>query len=521
MKAKGHFLILACLCLGTIVNAQTKDEHAVKYSKTITADELRTHLSVLASDDFEGRETATQGETMAAFYLAGQFALMTLPPVKDGSYFQEFTLEKYKIQGSAFVNGETFSFIHDFTFINAAGKDFRIDELLFCGYGLQSEKYDDYKDMDVKGKSVLVMAGEPVDKKGISRISGKEVTNSAAKDAMAKMKLAGKLEVKYLFIVFDDFEKTITPYKRYLTGTKLRLKESGEKQGNEPLVFVISKPMAEAMMANAKKSLEEAKAKINKRGKPYSITVPASVSINTISTGVEVSSRNVLGYIEGSDLKDELLVLTAHYDHLGIRDSLVFNGADDDGSGTVGLIEIAEAFAEAKKDGFGPRRSILFLPVSGEEKGLLGSKYYTNHPVFPLENTIADLNLDMLGRIDSIHMDAPSYVYLIGNQRLSTDLFSLSKWVAGTYGGPELDFSQNGEGDRQNLLGRSDHYNFAKKDVPVLFYFSGLHEDYHRSTDTVGKIDFQMLEERTRLVFLTAWHLANQDERPGILDENE
>ena len=232
-----------------------------------------------------------------------------------------------------------------------------------------------------------------------------------------------------------------------------------------------------------------------------------------------IKGENVLGYIEGTDLKDELIIITAHYDHLGIHDSLVFNGADDDGSGTVATLEIAEAFMLAKKTGNGPRRSVLIMPVSGEEKGLLGSKYYTDHPVYPLENTVANLNIDMIGRLDDWH-DTANYVYLIGADRLSQELHDISETVNSKHIGLNLDYTFNEEDDPNRYYYRSDHYNFAKNNIPVIFYFNGVHEDYHKASDTVDKIDFKKIETITRLVFLTAWELANRDERI-VVDKTE
>ena len=225
-----------------------------------------------------------------------------------------------------------------------------------------------------------------------------------------------------------------------------------------------------------------------------------------------VKGENVLGYIEGKDLKDELIIITAHYDHLGKHDTLLFNGADDNGSGTAAVMEIAEAFMIAKKEGKGPRRSVLIMPVSGEEKGLLGSKHYTENPIYPLENTVANLNIDMIGRIDYYH-DTSNYIYLIGSDMLSKELHNISEKINKKYIGLNLDYTFNSEEDPNRYYYRSDHYNFAKNNIPVIFYFNGLHDDYHKTTDTVEKIDFKKIETITRLVFLTAWELANREER--------
>jgi Zn-dependent M28 family amino/carboxypeptidase len=231
-----------------------------------------------------------------------------------------------------------------------------------------------------------------------------------------------------------------------------------------------------------------------------------------VKTGV--SSENVLGFLEGSDKKKEVLVITAHYDHIGKRGDKIYNGADDDGSGTVTVLELAEAFAKAKKAGKGPRRSILFMTVSGEEKGLLGSSYYTDFdPVFPLKNTVADLNIDMVGRIDDRYKDDPDYVYVIGSDKLSSELHNLSEEANKQYINIKLDYKYNDENDPNRFYYRSDHYNFAKNNIPIIFYFNGTHADYHKPTDTIEKIHFGKMQKIGRLVFHTAWKIANRDNR--------
>ena len=194
---------------------------------------------------------------------------------------------------------------------------------------------------------------------------------------------------------------------------------------------------------------------------------------------------------------------------------VIYYGADDDGSGTVSVMEMAAAFAKAKQDGYGPARTIVFMTVSGEEKGLWGSKYYSDHPVFPLEKTSADLNTDMIGRIDpSRRGDSTNYVYVIGNDKLSTELNPVIHSVNDQYSKLELDFKYNAPDDPERIYYRSDHYNFARKGVPIIFFFDGIHKDYHKPTDTVDKINFDLMEKRARLIFLTAWEIAN---RPGML----
>ncbi|MBX2826583.1 MAG: M20/M25/M40 family metallo-hydrolase [Flavobacteriaceae bacterium] len=224
-------------------------------------------------------------------------------------------------------------------------------------------------------------------------------------------------------------------------------------------------------------------------------------------------SENVVAFIKGSEKPDEVIVLSAHYDHVGTRDGKVYNGADDDGSGTVGMLEIAEAFQKAVKDGNGPKRSILFLHVTGEEIGLYGSKYYTENPIFPLENTVCNLNTDMIGRIDPAKKENPNYIYLIGSDKLSQELHDVSAAVAQEYSDLELDYKFNAEDDPNRFYYRSDHYNFAKNNIPVIFYFNGVHEDYHKPTDTPDKIEYELLQKRTQLIFQTTWEVANREGR--------
>jgi Zn-dependent M28 family amino/carboxypeptidase len=215
--------------------------------------------------------------------------------------------------------------------------------------------------------------------------------------------------------------------------------------------------------------------------------------------------------VEGTDLKDELIVVTAHYDHLGIHDGVVFNGADDDGSGTVAVMELAQAFMQAKQDGQGPRRSMLFMTVSGEEKGLLGSSWYTRHPVYPLESTMCNLNIDMIGRVDEEHSKDSNFVYVIGSDKISPDLRKSIESNNKKYCKLKLDYRFDDDKDPNMFYYRSDHYNFAKNGIPVAFFFNGTHEDYHKESDEVSKINFSLMQKRARLVFYTAWDLANRN----------
>ena len=250
--------------------------------------------------------------------------------------------------------------------------------------------------------------------------------------------------------------------------------------------------------------------------------IPSPISQNDYFQDIDPShlkgngkSENVLAYIKGTEKPEEVIVISAHLDHIGVHNGEINNGADDDGSGTVSILEIAEAFKIAVDKGHGPKRSILFLHVTGEEKGLLGSKYYTDiDPVFPLEQTVCNLNIDMIGRTDPKRESTNrNYLYLIGSDKLSTELHNISEEINSKYCNIEFDYTYNDDNDPNRFYYRSDHYNFAKNNVPVIFYFNGTHDDYHKPTDTPDKIDYDLLENRTRLIFYTAWELANRDNR--------
>ena len=232
-------------------------------------------------------------------------------------------------------------------------------------------------------------------------------------------------------------------------------------------------------------------------------------------------SENIWAYIEGTEKPDEVVVVSAHYDHVGIKNGEVYNGADDDGSGTVAIMEIAAAFQKAKNEGNGPKRSVLILHMTGEEHGLHGSRYYSENPLFPLTNTVADVNIDMIGRRDNFHPDSNNYVYVIGSDYLSTDLYTICEQANQQYIQLNLDYKYNDKKDSNRFYYRSDHYNFAKNGIPSVFLFNGTHEDYHKATDEVSKIEFDALTKRTQYGFAIVWEIANRAEKLVVDKKDE
>lgn len=531
MKKFRYFqLILVFFIINSFhVFAGEKDTVAIKYSKTITKEDLSRHLHILASDEYEGRETGMEGQKKAAKYISEHFAIIGIPPLPsavetDSNYYQEFPLVLQSPYGtSIYVNNIKYEFLKDFYYFSGFNDTNIVKRnVVFLGYGINDNNYNDYKNVDVSGKIVLIFNGESYNKDSISYITIRSSPSEApcspspsewSKNWRKKVQTAKEKNVLALLIIVDDFEKKIESVRNYVEKSSMKLE--GKNSSKRIPNFYISTEMANTMLSAAKGKVDaiNLKKKIDKKGEPVSFNVKTDIVIDVNRDFEKITSENVLGYIEGSDLKDELLVLTAHYDHLGRDGEKIYNGADDDGSGTVAIMELAEAFAMAKKGGHGPRRSILFMAVAGEEKGLLGSRYYTENPVFPLENTIANLNIDMIGRLDSVHRDKPDYVYLIGTDRLSTELHNISEEANEKYTNLEIDYTFNATDDPNRFYYRSDHYNFAKKNIPVIFYFNGVHKDYHRATDTVDKINFYKMEKITRLVFFTAWELVNRDER--------
>jgi len=257
---------------------------------------------------------------------------------------------------------------------------------------------------------------------------------------------------------------------------------------------------------------EKAKIGFPKGAKDYYQKVPAEY-LNKKRNENLPDSENIWAFIEGSEKPDEIVVVSAHYDHVGIKNGEIYNGADDDGSGTVAILEMAKAFAKAKKDGHGPKRSVLFLHVTGEEHGLHGSRFYSENPLFPLANTVADVNIDMIGRRDDLHPETNNYIYVIGSDYLSSDLYNICESENKKYTNISLDYKYNDRSDPNRFYYRSDHYNFAKNGIPSVFLFSGTHVDYHKPGDKVEKIEFDALTKRTKYAFAIAWEIANREKR--------
>ncbi|MEM0941191.1 MAG: M28 family peptidase [Bacteroidota bacterium] len=465
--------------LAVAVSVIAQDKTAKKLAKTITAADLKEHLLILASNEYEGRETGKKGQKMAAKYIAKHFEQLGFEAPVDGSYYQTFNLQESQIGNVYFRKGKD---------KKAGFKDF----IYYSRSETIGEEYI----------RIVIAAEDDANIKSYNKAYVTFISNRF-EGVQERVENASKAGAEgFIVVIKDDSEYNSFQSRigNYMKRPSLALDENSRLVnkmviiGKEMLSWLFDKPFEEINAGDE-----------------------SVVIFNADYLRKPIETENVLGYLKGTEKPEELLVITSHYDHIGIINGEINNGADDDGSGTVSVLEIAEAFAKAAKTGNGPKRSVLFMTVTGEEKGLLGSRYYTDtDPIFPIENTVANLNIDMVGRIDDTHKSNPNYVYLIGSDKLSQDLHELSEQVNENYVNLELDYTYNDENDPNRFYYRSDHYNFAKNNVPIIFYFNGTHEDYHKPSDTVNKIDFDTMEKRARLIFHTGWEIVNRDERIAI-----
>lgn len=504
-----------CWSLGllSLLGVKEAKGQATVFAESITIEDLRGRLQVLAADSMEGRETGKLGQKKAATYIKQQLESFEIGPLESlGGYFQPYTINvTYPDTVMLMMGADTFRLLEDIYYFNLQDMQLKTDELIYLGYGIHSVGYSDYAGVGVNGKVLMVSGGEPM-RGDVALVSGEATTTEWTTDWRKKIVEAEQRGAKALLVIDNRFASSVVQLGRYIKRPTMDV--TGKTEPSTMPVVFISSQLADTILkkGHVKKghsSLEEA---IAKKGKTIHKELQVKMTLHVKRNKEKLQAENVLGYIEGTDLKEELVVVSSHYDHLGMKDGDIFNGADDDGSGTTALLEMAQAFALAKQKGQGPRRSILFCAFSGEEKGLLGSEYYANNPIFSLKKTMANLNIDMIGRIDKRHAPDSNYVYLIGADKISQDLHDISEQTNATYTQLELDYTYNDEQDPNRFYYRSDHYNFAKNNVPVIFYFTGVHEDYHKPTDTVDKIQFAKMKRIVDLIFFTAWELANRPE---------
>ncbi|MEZ4910601.1 MAG: M28 family peptidase [Saprospiraceae bacterium] len=496
-----------------LVKGNTSSEQYL--ASTFSEDNLKKFLSVLASDSLEGRETGQKGLELAGDYITTHLNKFGLyPNPKTRNYFQPiaFTYSKW-IDTDLYVNGNRFRHMWDYVAFPEQNENkaiIKTEEVIFLGYGIQDAKYNDYKKAKVKDKVIIINEGEPINEKGLSVITKDTVLSDWSRDLHRKLKVAKENGVALVLIISNDFKKKVEENRRRFLSPFLQLGDQKSKTLETANYAYISSDVAKAIFGTEDQKVIKARKKILK-GKPANVKLPSNFIINMSKDVQLVKGNNIVGFIEGRTKKDEIIVVSAHYDHLGRKGDEIFNGADDNGSGSATLMELSRLFQAAVDRAERPNRSVAFVWFAGEEKGLLGSDYYASNPVFPLENTMTNVNIDMVGRIDSDHVKDSSYIYVIGSDRLSKGLDDVVKSTNEKYAGLTLDYKYNDENDPNKYYYRSDHYNFASRGIPSVFFFNGTHEDYHRPSDDIEKINFKIMAERGRFIFHIIWALANQE----------
>ena len=479
-----YMLLTLSLLVSASVMAR-QDAIAVKYAGTITEADMKAKLTVLASDEFGGRETGTEGQKKASVFLENFYKDLGLFAPVNGTYRQKFNMYQ-SVWSDVYVKVGRKKLMNGKDMIFRGNANMTKEQKMGVVYAGDASNVDG---LDVDGKAVITTTQNPKEY-GALLEKGARAIIVAAEDE-------------------ERFASRLPRLARAFSQSRLRFTETPEKD-EESLQFFMTMSAAADMLKTTSEKLIEAKATPSTI-KAGNIRVMAKRTIKTIDT------ENMLAFLEGTDKKDEVLVISSHFDHIGTNaNGQINNGADDDGSGTTGVMEIAEAFVQAAKEGHRPRRSILFLNVTGEEKGLLGSAYYSDNPVYPLDKTVNNLNIDMIGRVDPAHENDRDYVYVIGSEKLSSHLKVISEFANITYTNLNLDYKFDDPNDKMRIYYRSDHYNFAKHGIPIIFYFNGTHADYHRPTDTVDKIEWDVMAKRAKLVFHTAWILANRDARTPV-----
>lgn len=511
----------------------------------ITTAVLKDYLTFISSDELEGRDTPSRGLDITARFLAVQLARAGAEPAGDnGTYFQRIGLTTRKVdpdKTTAALTSKTdkkprsFTYGHDF--LAAAVSGVAEGSLVYVGHGyvVKEKNLDAYKGLDVKGRILVSHSGYPP---GVSRNDVRGPSGERWESAATYVAKNGAKGVIYI----PSFE-ALTRWDRNRSDASeegtTRMDGNASTRPREPEVpsITASPELLAALFEDEKMSAREIfrRAQTNEPADGFALSASKQMRFSVETTATATSTQNVVAIVRGSDpkLKDEYVALGAHYDHVGVAGrgrseaasgagaDVIFNGADDDGSGTTALLVMAETAARLKPR---PKRSLLFVWHAGEEHGLWGSAHYAQHPTVPLDRIVAQLNVDMIGRSRAANdnnpenklLTGPNEVYVIGSKMMSSSLAELSERVNNGYLKVSFNYHYDNPDDPSRLFFRSDHYNYAKKGIPIIFYFSGLHEDYHQPSDSIEKIDFEKMERITRTIYATALALADSPSRPKV-----
>jgi Zn-dependent M28 family amino/carboxypeptidase len=534
---KRYFFSLSAIIIILMASSHVFAQKGNKSEDLITASDMESYISFLASPLLKGRMNGEEGLEIAAQYIASQAKLLGLRPANGNSYFQPYSVikkrmdpEKTMVQIMSSPSDTITLKDQIFQLVPTGPSDFVVEgEVVFAGYGIKSEKYkyNDFDSLNTEGKILIVMERAPMSADGKKSLFEEPEWNSVMSFQLKLNALIGSKAKAILFVPdpksgYNSLGESTPGIAGFLTS---RVSFKGDKEQNAnpfmammPKVIFVNRSVADALLEGSGHSLAELQKSIDESLKPSSFPITGKrINITEVSLNEEKILNNVAGYIEGSDpvLKNEVVVFSGHYDHIGGSGTKINRGADDDASGCAALLSMAEAFQGLKKK---PLRTILFLWVSGEEIGLFGSKSYIDKPLFPLEKTVVDLNMDMIGRVkeaaDSTSetpMTGPSSVFVITDSQ-SKDLRAIADEID-RKSVLNFDYSLSGRDHPLQLFARSDHYNFVKKDIPVLFFSTGIHSDYHTPGDVIEKIDFKKMELITRTMYEIGLTVANRKTR--------
>lgn len=499
-------------------------------AQTITAATLKDYLYFIASDDMEGRDTPSRGLNLTAKYIGTNLSHWGFKPAgDDGTFFQKIKVTNSKIDPKGCVveiDGQKLTYGEDFLADPIAGNVSA--PLVFVGHGwyFKAKNINPYKNVDIKDKIVVTYNSDPPKGVDFSDFQGKRGEDwydptgyAESHGAKAVISIPSFRDLAQWARSRDFYEE-----KGFTVFDKLP-----NRHATIPVITLSAKSLATLFRKESSEGatiFTDGDSNSNNIA-AFDFNVNKKVTINITPKAEASTTQNIVAIWEGSDpkLKNEYVAMGAHYDHVGIGNPVngdnIYNGADDDGSGTTALLTMAEALATNKVHA---KRSLLFVWHCGEEKGLLGSKYFVDNPTIPLNNVVTQLNIDMIGRSKpegdtnpaDKELSSANEVYVIGSKMLSTELGELSEQVNSSYLNLKFNYTYDNPNDPNRFFYRSDHYNYAQKGIPIIFYFDGVHADYHRPSDSPDKIDYVKMEKITRTIYLTAWELANRESRPKI-----
>ncbi|MEX2351073.1 MAG: M28 family peptidase [Balneolaceae bacterium] len=543
-------LALIAGCMGYTQNDESDQSRdlnlqLLEYSTHINESFLHNHLSILADDSMEGRDTGMPGQRKAAEYLAGFYEDLGFTPAGDEDYFQHYTLSAQKTDSLVYYTrrvdgGDTLTVDHSVAgygtssrYITQSGGAIPLEgSIVFAGFGINDPErgVTHLEGADLSGKWLLMFDEIP------HIVDGDTLINPMLNHNERYARIFTETEANGLIVISSGSEEGFVEREKtdsvlLVRPSSVRLAYLGQAAGRpetyDQAYLEVSPELALEMLGIG--SLEELEAErqrlIEEIREFEAYELPLMLDYRPYEGPAELEVENVIAKLEGGhpERRDEVVVLMAHYDHVGVgrpdaSGDRIYNGADDNGSGTTALMAIAEALARAAEDGVRPDRTILFLHVSGEERGLLGSRYYSDHPVIPIENTVANFNADMIGRSDpeNIEQGDTDYIYIIGGEIISSGLDRLVHRANDMSVGMRLSYRYNDLNDPNQFYRRSDHWNFGRLGVPFVFFFSGVHEDYHRPSDSIDKVDIPKLVRTTSLIYASTILVANSDERPEV-----